>query len=100
MTTDVAKTGELERRHWRKSIPDAHRGSLDTRILWLFNQRWGTVQMISNSSPDVLDQTACTIFFQAILGKDLNSIALIFKRLEGGALMDEEVLERGDGIRV
>jgi hypothetical protein len=84
----------IERRHYRKQIPDAHRATLDTRLMWLWNQRFGTVQMISLESPNVLDKTACTMVLQAIMGKDLNSIALIFKRLEGGPQMDDDVLEK------
>lgn len=86
-------------RKFRKQIPDSHRGSLDTRILWLWNQRFGTVQMVWKDSPDVLDHTAATLILQAIMGKDLESISQIFQRLEGGALMDEEVLEQAT-IRV
>ena len=39
-------------------------------------------------TPDVLDRTAATMILQALFGKDLNSIALIFRRLEGGAVED------------
>jgi hypothetical protein len=81
-------------RKFRSQIPDSHRGSLDTRILWLWNQRFGTIQMIWKDSPDVLDHTAATLFLQAILAKDLESISLIFQRLEGGAISDEQVQER------
>jgi hypothetical protein len=37
---------------------------------------------------------------QAILGKDLESIHQIFQRLEGGALIDEVVLQRDTSMRV
>ena len=84
-------------RKFRTSIPEAHQASLDTRIQWLWNQRFGTVQMIwkaSQETGEVLDHTACTLILQAIMGKDLESITLIFQRLEGSALLDEEQLER------
>ena len=84
----------VERRHYRQAIPEEWKGSLDTRIQWLWNQRFGTIQTIALRSQDTLDQTACTLLLQAIMGKDLDSIALIFARLEGGALMDEELAER------
>lgn len=88
-------TAELvERRHFRKSIPKEHRASLDTRIRWLWNQRFGTVQTVWKDSPDVLDKTAATLILQAIMAKDLDSISLIFQRLEGGPQVDEEVLEQ------
>jgi hypothetical protein len=84
-------------RKYRGTIPDAHRVSLDTRIQWLWNQRFGTVQtvwMTSRSNGEVLDHTAATLILQAIMGKDLESIVQVFQRLEGGPLEDEEVLDR------
>lgn len=81
-------------RKFRKAIPDAHRGSLDTRLNWLWHQRFGTVQMIYNSSPDVLDHTACVLVLQAIMGKDLDSIMQLFHRIEGGPLEDSVVQDR------
>lgn len=78
-------------RKFRREIPKEHRGSLDTRIKWLWNQRFGTVQMIWNSSPDILDHTACTLILQAIMGKDLDSIMQVFNRIEGGSLEDVRV---------
>lgn len=88
-------------RKFRKQIPDSHRTSLDTRILWLWHQRFGTVQMVWKESTDVLDHTAATLILQAIMGKDLESIHQLFSRLEGGAMMDREVAERAEAsIRV
>lgn len=81
-------------RKYRNTVPDMHRGSIDTRIMWLWNQRWGTVQMVWQQSPDMLDKTAATLLLQAILAKDLESIALVLQRIEGGALEDQELLER------
>lgn len=91
MTAELVVT-----RKYRNRIPESHRGSLDTRILWLWNQRLGTVQTIwrASQSGDVLDHTAATLILQAVLGKDLDSIVLIFQRLEGGALLDEQVNDR------
>lgn len=88
-------------RKYRKGIPDAHRASLDTRLQWLWHQRFGTVQTVWKDSPDVLDHTAATLFLQAIMGKDLESINQILQRIEGGPRMDTEVLEEGEGaIRI
>jgi hypothetical protein len=84
----------LVTRKFRKTIPAAHRASLDTRINWLWNQRFGTVQMIWQSSPDVLDVTAATLILQAIMAKDLDSITMIFNRIEGGSLEDSVQAER------
>lgn len=82
-------------RKFRRIVPEAHRTSLDTRIQWLWNQRFGTVQMVWKESPDVLDHTAATLILQAIMGKDLESITQIFDRLEGAAITDEEILDQG-----
>lgn len=97
MSTDVEarkEVAKVKERKYRSSIPDAHRASLDTRILWCWNQRFGTIQTIWQQSPDVLDNTAATLVLQAIFAKDLESISQIFSRIEGGALTDEELLER------
>lgn len=87
-------------RKFRREIPEAHRGTLDTRLRWLWHQRFGTVQMIWKDSPDVLDHTAATLILQAIMGKDLDSIQQLFQRLEGGSLIDQEMLDREQTIRV
>ena len=81
-------------RKYRREIPEAHRTSLDTRIRWLWNQRFGTIQMVWQHSKDVLDHTAATLMLQAIMAKDLESIEMIFQRLEGGAVMDQVMLEK------
>lgn len=85
---------ELERRHWRHEVPKEHRATLDTRLRWLWNQRFGTVQTVWKDSTDVLDKTAATLILQAIMASDLESIVLLLRRLEGGAQMDDEVQER------
>jgi hypothetical protein len=84
----------FERRHFRKEVPKEHRASLDTRLRWLWNQRFGTVQTVWKDSSDMLDKTAATLILQAIMAKDLDSISLLFQRLEGGPQVDEEVLEQ------
>lgn len=89
------------RKHYRTQVPRDHRQSLDTRIKWLWNQRFGTVQTVWKESSDLLDHTAATLLLQCVLGKgDLNSIALAFQRLEGGSLADEEVLEKQKVLRI
>ena len=76
---------------FRGSIPESHRKSLDTRLQWLWHQRFGTVQTVWRDSKDVLDHTACTLVLQAIMAKDLNSIELLFQRLEGGSRVDDQL---------
>lgn len=83
----------LPARKFRGEIPELHRQSLDTRIQWLWNQRFGTVQTVWQKSTDMLDHTAATLILQAIMAKDLDSITLIFQRLEGGAVSDETLIE-------
>lgn len=80
-------------RKFRKRVPEAHCASLDTRIQWLWHQRFGTVQTVWKDSPDVLDHTAATLILQAIMGRDIDSISQLFQRLEGGPVGDEQVLE-------
>lgn len=87
-------------RKFRKQVPDSHRGSLDTRLVWLWHQRFGTVQTIWKDSPDILDHTAATLILQAIIGKDLDSIHQLLQRLEGGALMDSELADAEEPMRV
>jgi hypothetical protein len=80
-------------RKFRHEIPAAHRATLDTRILWLWNQRFGTAQMIWLHTTDEQDKLAATVCIQAIAGNDLNSISLLLRRLEGGATDDETTLD-------
>lgn len=87
-------------RKYRRQIPETHQTSLDTRIAWLWRQRFGTIQMVWQHSDDVLDHTAATLYLQAIMGKDLDSISQIFQRLEGGARVDAELLEEEEQIKL
>lgn len=88
-------SGQLEVvRKFRHQVPDSHRSSIDTRIQWLWNQRFGTVQTIWQKSPDVLDVTAATLILQAIIAKDLESITQLFQRLEGGSVPDDVEAEK------
>lgn len=82
--------------NFRREIPEEHRASLDTRVRWLWNQRFGTIQQIYQHSSDLDDRTVASLFINAIWHKDLDSVALIFRRLEGGAISDEEQLARAN----
>lgn len=79
--------------NFRREVPRDHKTSIDTRLQWLWNQRFGTVQTVYQNSRDQLDVTAATILIQAVLMQDLDSIAMLFRRLEGGALVDEALAE-------
>lgn len=93
-------SGEIVERKFRKSIPEEHRASLDTRLLWMWHQRFGTVQMIYINSPDILDCTAATLILQSVMGKDLKSIQQLFQRLEGSAMYDQEILLNDPPVRI
>lgn len=88
---------ELPKLKFRQEIPKAHRQSLDTRLRWLWNQRFGTVQNIYTHSKDLQDNMACTLILQAVMAKDLGSIELLMYRIEGGAVVDQEEAERKTG---
>jgi hypothetical protein len=90
----VASDLEPSELRFRNTIPDAHRKSIDTRIVWLWNQRFGTVQQVWQNSKDMLDHTAATLILQAVFAKDIESIAQILQRMEGGALVDSELSEQ------
>ena len=60
---------------FRNTIPEDHRSSMDTRLAWLWKQRFGTVQSIWRDTDDVQDKTCCTLILQAVLAQDLNSSA-------------------------
>lgn len=87
-------------RRWRSEVPQEHRATLDTRLQWMWNQRFGTVQTIYTSSPDLLDKTAATLILQAIMARDLAAIRQLFQRLEGGAVYDGEEAEGEESVRI
>lgn len=87
-------------RRWRSEVPEAHRHSMDTRLQWLWNQRFGTVQTVYTKSKDILDRTAATLILQAIMARDLRAIQQLFQRLEGGAVFDETLASQEDGLRI
>ena len=85
---------------FRNQVPEAHRESLDTRLLWLWHQRFGTVQTIYSSSSDILDVTAATLILQAVLARDLKSIQQLYTRLEGSPMLDTEIRDREGALRI
>jgi len=85
-------------RTFRTQIPDEHRASLDTRLHWLWHQRFGTVQTVYSRSGDILDVTAATLILQCVMAKDLKSIQQLFQRIEGGASEDQALAD--DSLRI
>lgn len=90
MSTELVAPGAKK---YRRQVPKDHRGSLDTRLAWLFNQRFGTVQTVWRDTDDELDRLAAMMLIQAVLGKDLNNIQLVYRRLEGGPQEDQVILD-------
>lgn len=90
----------LSDRRWRHEIPEAHRASLDSRLAWLWHQRFGTLQTVYNDSSDLLDRTAATLVLQAIMAKDLRSIQQLFQRLEGGSQFDQDIADQSSSLRI
>lgn len=76
---------------FRNRVPESHCRSLDTRLAWLWNQRFGTVQQVWQNSKDMLDHTAATLILQAIFAKDLEAIDQLLHRIEGTAMFDDEI---------
>lgn len=87
-------------RRWRSEIPEEHRASLDTRLRWLWMQRFGTLQTVYTKSGDLLDRTAATLLLQAIMAKDLRSIQQLFQRLEGGPRFDQDLFGDDGALRI
>lgn len=87
-------------RRYRTHVPEEHRTSLDTRLLWLWHQRFGTVQMVYTTSSDILDVTAATLILQAVMARDLKSIQQLFQRLEGNSIYDREIIDKQEPVRI
>ena len=96
---EVVKLEKDVSSRFRHEVPKSHQGSLDTRLQWMWNQRFGTVQMIYSQTTDVLDRTAATLILQAIMARDLRSIQQMFQRLEGSPLSDQVIVE-GESLRI
>jgi hypothetical protein len=84
---------------YRTQVPEEHRSSVDTRLHWMWHQRFGTVQTIYTRSPDVLDVTAATLILQAVMARDLKSISQLLQRLEGGAQFDATLVDQ-EAVRI
>jgi hypothetical protein len=85
---------------YRTKIPVEHKTSLDTRLHWLWHQRFGTVQTVYSRSDDILDVTAATLILQCIMARDLRSIQQLFQRIEGGASLDQVIADDDESLRI
>lgn len=75
------------------NIPEEHRSSDDSRLMWLWNQRIIVVQSIYSRTDNIRDRMAASIVLSAAWTANLPSIELLLRRLEGGAMSDTEVVE-------
>jgi len=82
-------------RKLRTEIPQEHRQTADTRIQWLWMQRIIVVQSIASRSSDPLDVVAAQLILNAAWSANLQSIEIVLRRLEGGAVPDSVVQEDG-----
>ncbi len=91
---------ELAKKKYRSAIPEEHLGSIDTKLRWLWNQRFGTVQKIWQETEDADTKAAATLCLNAAYLGDLASINIILNRLEGGVLTDEDMLDFGESMPI
>ena len=90
-------SGEVVVKTYRTQVPADHRASLDTRLRWLWMQRFGTVQTVYSRSEDILDVTADSATLGKTAGKDaaqdkptyVSLMGLDRSRAYAGALLDE-----------
>ena len=76
-----------------QEIPAKHCASNDTRLQWLWNQRLAVVQNIFDKTRDIQSQMTASVVLTSVMASDLGAIELLLRRLEGGAVYDEELLE-------
>lgn len=91
---------ELAKKKYRSSIPEEHLTSIDTKLRWLWNQRFGTVQKIWQETEDADTKAAATLCLNAAYLGDLAAINIILNRLEGGVLTDEDLLDFGESMPI
>lgn len=91
---------ELAKKKYRSSIPLEHCTSIDTKLRWLWNQRFGTVQKIWQETMDADTKAAATLCLNAAYVGDLSAINIVLNRLEGGALTDEDLLDFSENMPI
>lgn len=91
---------ELAKKKYRSTIPVEHLTTIDTKLRWLWNQRFGTVQKIWQETDDAETKAAATLCINAAFLGDLAAINQILNRLEGGALTDQELLDFSENLPI
>uniref|UniRef100_A0AAU8EIS7 Uncharacterized protein n=1 Tax=Microbacterium phage RicoCaldo TaxID=3230836 RepID=A0AAU8EIS7_9CAUD len=87
------------RRAMLRNIPEEHRTTDDTRLEWLWMQRLIVVQNIYMNTNNNRDRMAASLVLNAAWSAHLGSIEMLLRRLEGGAVPDQVVLE-GDSLPI
>lgn len=100
VNTVVVLQRELSKKKYRSAIPEEHLTSIDTKLRWLWNQRFGTVQKIWQETDDADTKAAATLCLNAAYIGDLSAISIILNRLEGGALTDEDMLDFSESMPI
>ncbi|QKY80412.1 hypothetical protein SEA_PABST_54 [Microbacterium phage Pabst] len=95
LRNEKRKAGAIARR-MPSNIPEEHRTTDDTRIAWLWNQRLIVVQNIWSNTSNIRDRMAAALILGAAYQANMASIELVFKRLEGGAILDTEIIDNED----
>ena len=81
----------------RIQTPKTAKDSTDTRMEWMWDQRLEVIGTIYLRSPDLLDVMAARTVLDATLMGSIASIELLLRRLEGGAVSDQTIVE-GDSL--
>ena len=81
------------------NIPEEHRITDDARLEWLWMQRVIVVQNIYMKTNNNRDKMAASLVLQAAWSAHLGSIEMLIRRLEGGAVPDQIVME-GDSLPI
>lgn len=95
LRNEKRRAGAIARR-MPSNIPEEHRTTDDTRIAWLWNQRLIVVQNIWLNTSNIRDRMTAALVLGAAYQANMTSIELVFKRLEGGAILDTEIIDNGD----
>ena len=81
------------------NIPEEHRITDDARLEWLWMQRVIVVQNIYMKTNNNRDKMTASLVLQAAWSAHLGSIEMLIRRLEGGAVPDQIVME-GDSLPI
>ena len=92
MVRSVSEAVE-KRNPLRSEVPAKHCASDDSRLQWLWNQRLATVANVFYKTKDVRTRMAASLMITACVAGDLGAIELLLRRLEGGAISDEAIVE-------